>query len=225
MLDPLLVLDSRERWRPVPVETVCDVGASLITADGHRSPLSTIAQLEQPGMIDFPANMTQPKDAPLVGYHRALHIAGTGLWWHQFWTFWLYNPKKYATRGAHEGDYELVQTACLDEAGDHPVLMTCSAHHGGSSAYAWKVPRKDGHPIVYVARGSHANYFTRRDDVVDIADGKGPALQLEWRSFGAWAHWNGRWGHSATSPESPGRQHHRWNTPHEFHADAELVHL
>lgn len=57
----------------------------------------------------------------------------------------------------HEGDWERV-TVQLD--GEYrPVTVYCSAH-GGASSVSWnQIVKEDGRPVVFVARGSHANYF------------------------------------------------------------------
>jgi hypothetical protein len=150
--------------------------------------------------------------------HRA--VKGGGLVWHQFWTWWLYNPKTYAGRGAHEGDWELVQLGCADDAGDRPVLVTCSQHSGGEKREFWRVSLHEKRPKVFVARDSHANYFAPERDVTDVADGRGPVLgDIEWREFGPWASWPGRWGHSSNSP-GPLSSRRAWVAPHAWHGQA-----
>ena len=85
----------------------------------------------------------------------------------QYWLFYYFND----WRNFHEGDWELVQlnfpglTAReLLEKENVPVMAAYSQHQFGQKM-AWadmqaKSLLTDGtHPIVYVARGSHANYF------------------------------------------------------------------
>lgn len=95
--------------------------------------------------------------------------------------------------------------------------MTCSQHHSGGSRMWWDVELRDGRPVIYPALGSHANYFKPVEQVPEIGDtgdGEGEALDsIEWRSFGPWAKWGGRWGNSTgegKSPQSPGSQGDRW---------------
>ena len=213
MITPLLILDSRERWTPCAVETILEVGATF----GDGTP---IADLELPvhrERIDFPADMVQP-DVPVVGYHR-VEDAGS-LWWHQFWLFYLYNPKVYAGFGAHEGDWEMVQLGCRDAEGNVPILMTFSQHAAGERREYWRCELRDDRPVVYVARDSHANYPTGQRDVTDQADGRGTALtDIEWRDFGAWADWPGRWGNSENSP-GPLSVRRAWIAPHAYHSQA-----
>lgn len=214
MITPLLRLDSREQWRPQPVETV----ERLATINGQPVRLDNLP----PGRMNFSASMTDPADTPVVGYTRCVKAAN--LWWHQFWLWYLYNPWEIAGIGRHEGDWELVQLGCVDKQGNEPVLVTASQHRSGEKREYWRCELDSGGcPVIYVARGSHANYFTAGDRGEDVANGLGRAVSPEWREFGAWASWPGRWGNSmgaGKSPESPGCQEERWNTPHVFHARA-----
>jgi hypothetical protein len=217
VITPRLILDSKEQWRPVAVEYIVDAGAKI---NGQQVDLYGLP--EKGGRIDFPRTMVQPIDSPLVGYHRVAE--GGGLYWHQFWTWWLYNPKKYAGFGEHEGDWELVQIGCADEEGDHPILVTCSQHDGGEKREFWRVqPAPDTltvSPLIYVARDSHANYFEPHQDVTDIADGSGPLLkEMEWRDFGPWANWKGKWGNSDNSPGGLAARR-AWQAPHAYHGQA-----
>jgi hypothetical protein len=145
MREPLLILDSRERWRPVPVEALAEAGATV----GAGGKVVDVDHLpEAGGRINLPPDADQPWNANWVGYWRK--ATGGGLTWFQFWTFWLYNPKTYAGVGAHEGDWEMVQLGCTDDAGDRPVLMTCSQHDGGEKREFWRVTLDEKRPVVYV---------------------------------------------------------------------------
>ena len=83
----------------------------------------------------------------------------------QYWYAYLYND----FWNAHEMDWETVMVV-LDGEGQHaPLICAYSAHEGGhwlpwpevSKVNDESVPADNGtHPIVYVASGSHANYFT-----------------------------------------------------------------
>ena len=218
MITPIFVLDSREAWRPQPAETAETLGK----INGQPVDLSNLPAAG--GRIDFPSPpaLKDPQDTPVVGYHRALKTEG--LWWHQYWLWYLYNPWAIAGVGKHEGDWEFVQLACIDRAGKKPVLATASQHREGEKREFWRCELRRGRPVIYVARGSHANFFTPGSRGVDVADGNGRDLsRITWRDFGPWAEWPGIWGNSTEegkSPSSPGSQTQRWTTPHLFHSSA-----
>jgi hypothetical protein len=208
MQAPIFVLDSREAWRPVAVEESLKLhGYEWLDGEWRKAGAAT-------KRIDLPPGIKSPQ-LPLVGYYRT--VDGGGLVWHQFWTWWLYNPKVYAGRGDHEGDWEMVQLGCVD---GRPILMTCSQHSGGEKREFWRVKLQDDGPVVYVARDSHANYFAPERDVTDIADGTGEVLdEVEWRPFGAWAKWDGKWGNSQNSPGALFSRR-AWTAPHAWHGQA-----
>ncbi|HEY75502.1 MAG TPA: PrsW family intramembrane metalloprotease [Thermoflexia bacterium] len=72
----------------------------------------------------------------------------------QYWLFYYYND----WLNKHEGDWEMVQVI-LDEM-EQPQWVVVSQHHGGTRRPWSAVHVEEGtHPAVYVALGSHANYF------------------------------------------------------------------
>lgn len=81
----------------------------------------------------------------------------------QYWLFYPFNP--YSTEvppdprfaQVHEGDWELV-TVILDAKGV-PQTAAYSRHCAGARRDWKKVERRGSRPVVYVALGSHANYF------------------------------------------------------------------
>ena len=81
----------------------------------------------------------------------------------QYWLFYPFNP--YSTdvppsprfAQVHEGDWELV-TVILDRAG-RPLTAAYSRHCSGARRAWGKVPKRGRRPVVYVALGSHANFF------------------------------------------------------------------
>jgi RsiW-degrading membrane proteinase PrsW (M82 family) len=77
----------------------------------------------------------------------------------QYWLFYYYNDWV----NKHEGDWEMVQVM-LGEAGE-PQWVVLGQHHGGTRR-SWSTTQvEDGtHPVVYVALGSHANYFRGDED-------------------------------------------------------------
>ncbi len=74
----------------------------------------------------------------------------------QYWFFYAYNE---GPLNEHEGDWEMIELI-LDQSGSNPKSSSYSQHLSGQSASWGDVEkRSDTHPIVYVALGSHANYF------------------------------------------------------------------
>lgn len=76
----------------------------------------------------------------------------------QYWFLYLFND---FTVNRHEGDWEHV--AVLLDRRLVPVAIFYSSHHGGGgkpwAALVEGLNRQGDHPIISVARGSHANYF------------------------------------------------------------------
>ena len=83
----------------------------------------------------------------------------------QYWLFYYddvysyaYPPSNFIWQ-AHEGDWEVVNVV-LDE-NEHPISSAYSQHCLGQTRGWANTPKVgDTHPVVYVALGSHANYFT-----------------------------------------------------------------
>ena len=110
-----------------------------------------------------------PKDSnpdyTRVCYARAVHDANSNRLLIQYWYAYLYND----FWNYHEMDWEAVMVVLSLENGvAEPITCASSAHHIG-----YKLPWADvekandnleksdagTHPVIYVAHGSHANYF------------------------------------------------------------------
>lgn len=215
---PVFRFSRAEIWFPVGVEeSLAPFGYEWGPKGWRKNPVDSVDRL------DFPRDMTQP-DLPPVVYHRI--ISAGGLSWNQYWLWYLYNPWGVGGVGKHEGDWEMVQIGVTPERRAAPILMTCSQHHNGGKREYWSVEIDDDNPVVYVALGSHANYFApgRQGGGIDLCDGQGRELtDYELRDFGDWAEWPGRWGNSSgegKSPESPGCQTIRWRKPHMYHSNS-----
>lgn len=91
---------------------------------------------------------------PVTAYAHILRDPETDSTTIQFWLFYYYND----WFNKHEGDWEMVQVV-LDASGE-PEWLILSQHHGGTRR-PWETVRlEDGtHAQVFVALGSHANYF------------------------------------------------------------------
>jgi RsiW-degrading membrane proteinase PrsW (M82 family) len=137
----------------------------------------------------------------------------------QYWFFYFYND----WFNKHEGDWEMIEV--ILSADGQPEWAVYSQHNGGARRSWASTPKEDDtHPVVYVARGSHANYFTGNEvypNLQDIGNGKVvlvdrtgntgrlmPAVRLiptreellatpqNWPGIG-WLMFRGRWGETA----------------------------
>lgn len=134
-------------------------------------------------------------------YYRVTQDASTGSVIIQYWFFYVFNP---ATYNNHEGDWEMVQVV-LDPSLE-PVEAMYSQHESGMRADWSMVDRSDDNIKVYVALGSHANYYRPYQGKTGLAqdtcgdDGKkltsddyelvdigSPAPAVAWTKFGG--HW------------------------------------
>jgi hypothetical protein len=216
MITPVFAFDRHEQWYPVGVDDSVARYGYQWSNRAHRFETSAGLPVER---LDFPRGMKpDPTWRPTV-YHRL--VEGGGLNWHQFWLWYMYNPWSVVGYGAHEGDWEFVQLGCRDAAGEYPILVTGSQHKTGGKREYWACALHGDRPMIYVARGSHANYLApgAQGGGIDRCD---PVLILdnyEVREFGAWASWDGRWGNSDNSPISPAR-HGAYLAPHLFHSAA-----
>jgi hypothetical protein len=81
----------------------------------------------------------------------------------QYWLFYYDNFYRYpflplgAIWQSHEGDWEIVNVVLTDAK--RPVAVGLGQHCSGETRPWAETERHDGHPTVYVALGSHANYF------------------------------------------------------------------
>ena len=161
--------------------------------------------------------------------------------WLQYWFFYFYNDYNLAGGfGLHECDWEMVQFR-MGEGGEVPDLAVYAQHRWAEVAPWGEVEKVEGEPdtpIVYVARGSHAAYFSagfhETEAWYDLADGKRNTPKLELEIVGdekpPWATWPGLWGGTRArisgletgSPTAPWR-HGQWAHPAELLEGARTV--
>ena len=151
--------------------------------------------------------------ASSLGYHAYVHVERRdSSIVVQYGLFYAYNN---GPLNNHQGDIEVIEVF-LDNA-NSPQSLLLSQHGAGQNA-AWSDVEKVGsHPVVYVAEGSHANYFRSyqgkmgiENDVVG-SDGKTimPAdlnLVLLGESGNhpasqSWLDFAGRWGYWGTEEQ------------------------
>ncbi|MFP3985363.1 MAG: hypothetical protein ACLFU9_05280, partial [Candidatus Bathyarchaeia archaeon] len=106
------------------------------------------------GLEEIAEDYAQNKD--ILGYTVYSRVVkDSGFIAIQYWFFYAYND---ASLNEHEGDWEMIQIL-LNET-ETPVSAAYSQHLKGQAASWADVEKTDStHPKVYVARGSHANYF------------------------------------------------------------------
>jgi len=161
----------------------------------------------------------------------------------QYWFFYAFNP---GTLNQHQGDWEMIQIV-LDST-ETPQYAVYSQHHAGQRAEWVDVEKVDAtHPRVYVALGSHANYFrpyqgrlgTESDTVGNAYTLKPEDLEivlLGEKGIGNhpasqyWLEFGGRWGNwaelvdeylGAAGPSGPGQGENldKWLNPVSWGSD------
>jgi hypothetical protein len=98
---------------------------------------------------------------PTVYYH-VTRYDDTDHYAVQYWFLYFFNYRL----NEHESDWEQI-TVHLDER-RRPVGVYYSAHEGGNTRAFANATKRGQHPVVYPARGSHANYFRPGKHDVEI---------------------------------------------------------
>ncbi|HCM36512.1 MAG: hypothetical protein A3J30_03640 [Candidatus Wildermuthbacteria bacterium RIFCSPLOWO2_02_FULL_47_9c] len=257
---PILYLHEDERFKPQEIQVVLDT-ATLLKGDspvlGALFPLTEeflSAKTDSDFKLDLLGDIFIP-DSPVTNetYNNTAYIHITqdeGRVVLQYWFFYYYNDWEGSVTHPiedfqHEGDWEFIQLIFpgnkaikeIVEENIPPAQAVYSAHAGGYKQN-WDVVDKDGtRPEVYVAKGSHANYF--RQGVCDLPiplvftpgntdEARNPEsfanllvsqpivdpvnnTQFEWLLFG------GLWGVNSNSPKTPSQQEllgkSKWNNP------------
>jgi hypothetical protein len=185
---PVVVQDSRERF---PLASVASAPAEVPGLDPDRRPT-------------------------VYGRVATSADAGGGGAWLQYWFFYRGQDQDrgIVRTGRHAGDWEMVQIR-LDAGGRAVEIVP--AQHSGAERCPWATAQtRAGHPIIYVAHGSHASYLRPgvRDrtapDPNDEADGRGavvrPRLVRITDGSPRWMRWPGRWGGARARRWIPGEQ-------------------
>jgi hypothetical protein len=185
MYEPVLHFDPLEQFRPTSVQSfIADSDLERLTAPNTWSvvdpspepgdlpaPGTGIWRLNQDsctptaalgGLECYAAAWNEGSGGPVVYGHIARDGDHTVL---EYWLFYYddvysytYPPSDLLWQ-AHEGDWEVVNVV-LDED-EQPVSAAYSQHCLGQTRTWPNTPTvADTHPVVYVALGSHANYFT-----------------------------------------------------------------
>jgi hypothetical protein len=183
---PALSLHPQEPFRPVPVDPF--VAASTLeqrVADGWAPAAQTLplptadpAGCGRTGALpcwrlDVGGCRADGGAASEACYAALQPAAGTAVYGRflrapgrlvlQYWLFYVYDfwtalPRSGLVWRSHEGDWE--QATLVLTRGGTPLYAAYGQHCNGARA-SWSRVRKVArtHPLVYVARGSHAGYF------------------------------------------------------------------
>jgi hypothetical protein len=156
-----------ERFNPavgafVPVDP--DPQAGALPRDGlgwrlNQQPCTPATGLAAQGCY---AASWSNREEPSTVYGRVVRVDGkivVQYWYFYYDDFYSYTPTASDfIWQAHEGDWEVVNVVLSQD--QEPLLVGYSQHCRGERRSWDTAPRWRGHhPIVYVARGSHANYM------------------------------------------------------------------
>ena len=130
------------------LEVLSDYPGSLTFADGDHL-------TSAPNPLEDAIKLQRRPEYPHCAYGRVVRRGGSA--WLEYWLWYYDNPKKFLGQGRHQGDWEMVIVE-VDSNGE-PKSVTCSQHNAGEARRWDAVEQRDGHPLVYVAPFSHANYF------------------------------------------------------------------
>ena len=153
-------------------------------AEGNSSYLNYTAHRDFYELFLRPGTGRQASAYPVTAYAHVATDEVSGRIALQYWLFYYYND----SYNKHEGDWEMVTVVLA--ADQQPEFVTITAHHGGTRRLWENVHLvQETHPAVYVARGSHANYFvgpefypitfqflTRRVSAYDRTGNEGPVI-------------------------------------------------
>ena len=198
------------------------------------------------GLEEIAEDYSQKRDR--IGYLTYAHVTKDSD--HlvvQYWFFYAFNN---GPLGHHEGDWEMIEI--ILNSFEEPLYAVYSQHLVGEKASWNDVEKLDGsHPSVYVALGSHANYFrpyqgrmVLENDVLGSAFTLLPddleIVLLGEQGVGnhpesqAWLRFSGRWGDWAepddilrekADPRGPGHHENyvKWHNPVSWGMSAFLV--
>jgi hypothetical protein len=175
---PITILDASERFAPTSVDGFI-AGSELLRLDDAGAFTPTDSEpaglpvhgdgwrLDRTGCVPFTGLAAvgcydAGDDGPSTVYGRYEVRAGTIVL--QYWLFYELNfwslqyPPTNLVWQAHEGDWEVVSIVLDDK--ETPLEVAYSQHCTGQRRDWANVQTLGGHPLVFVAAGSHANLFT-----------------------------------------------------------------
>jgi hypothetical protein len=235
---PIVVLqEQRERcghgepFRPVPVDVVLDNPEVVLRGPTVKTAPSVLDLFGKGSdyFLDLPGDPLRPgckyeeelrrwsAGHPATSY---AHVAGEadrpGQIALQYWFYYGFND----FNDKHESDWEMIQlvfrvATARAALGTNPSEVAYSQHSGAERA-SWtddKLEKRGVHPVVYVAAGSHANYFSSAlwlgrgaEEGFGCDDTRGPSTRLRTEAVllpqtalstddpATWLTFAGRWG-------------------------------
>jgi hypothetical protein len=187
--------------------------------DYPGSPLSAGCSYDQ---LARALGMGVPPKDPTAYAHVTTQADRPGLLVVQYWFFYLFNDYN----NLHEGDWEMAQIVFRADTPEEaltraPVEMGLSQHNLGEKA-AWddpKVEKQGDHPVIYPARGSHANFYgpglwleRSPSEGIGCDDTRGPSVTVKPQAVllpngdpgasspHAWVTYQGAWGERLRPP-------------------------
>jgi hypothetical protein len=153
---PVIVLAPGESFAPERVDGF--LADSTLTAGSYDQ--TTCQAIGGPAALPCYA-AADKAHAPVPAVYGAVFKSG-GRTVLEYWFFYYFDIYTFTNPLApvwqdHEGDWEAV--AVVLDAKSKPLLVGTSRHCTGARRDWTKVRRRGDRPVIYVARGSHANYF------------------------------------------------------------------
>jgi hypothetical protein len=156
---PVLMLHPDERFHP---ETVDGYLADAVLVGTHYDQRLCRA-IDGPAAIDCYVSADAARAAPTTTY--GAYFESTGRVVLEYWLFYPFDLYSVADPPNefwqdHESDWEAVAVV-LDTTAKppKPLLVATSRHCSGARREWARVEHRGTHPVVYVALGSHANYY------------------------------------------------------------------
>ncbi|MBK5225510.1 MAG: hypothetical protein JJD96_02930 [Thermoleophilia bacterium] len=252
----------RNDFEPRTVDLMVDGAEKLLTTGGDIFFPSLQALVDNPGPDNYldlpgsPANpfdnyidsylaqiQEQPQKYDITAYARVVPKAeGSDKTVIQYWLNYYYNN----WHNNHEGDWEMVEVILNENVEPEAVAYS---QHGAAFKKNWNeagFKKTDTHPKVFVAEGSHANYFFEASilhfldaatpwglrDRTGSASSTMPTMDMNGLD-GGWADFAGRWGEvekwwwppliTEAGPKGPAFQGDSWNLPLTWAASSGLI--
>jgi hypothetical protein len=177
--------DLFRRWQAPPIDGIPALRAKLAATTPERTEPWEIDVAKVPSQRESQAwraygGMLGETDDPYACVTYARYVRGVEEIALQYWYLYIYND----FRNNHEADWEMA-TIVLDRSGV-PDRMGLSSHHTGMRRDWPRVFKIRERPVIYVARGSHANYFEytpKGYPAIELHRGSNapfPLAQLSW---------------------------------------------